>query len=267
MRRGRAARRRTRRFAPRPVALALSVLAVLAGAAVAWAVLRSDDGEENGPPKAAIVDQLSVNLPNAEFVQRATATLEGAGYIVDYYPGDQTDVEFYRRLPVLDYDVLVFRNHADRLQAIEPSGERFDEVILFTSERYDRGRYIDDQAANRLVIASYPEDDTETFFGISSRFIKDGMIGEFHGTTVIMMGCEGLLNDSTAQAFIDRGAETYISWDETVSVQHTDAAGERLLDLLYAQKLPAAAAVDQTMAELGPDPFFGSSLLAYPSEN
>ncbi|MEX2159276.1 MAG: hypothetical protein WEB04_07740 [Dehalococcoidia bacterium] len=264
MRRGRATRRGRRRFAARPIALALSVLAVLAGAAVAWTVLRSDDGGDGGPPRAAIVDQLSVNLPNAEFIEQATATLEGAGYIVDYYSGEQTDVEFYRRLPVLDYDVLVFRNHADRLQAIEPNGQQFDEVILFTSEPYERQRYIDDQAANRLVIASYAEGDTETFFGISSRFIKDGMIGEFDGTTVIMMGCEGLLNDSTARAFIDRGAKTYISWDETVSVQHTDAAGERLLDLLYTNGLSATAAVDQTMAELGPDPAFGSSLLAYP---
>lgn len=263
MRRGGATRRGRRRFAARPVALALSVLVILAGVAVAWAVLRSDGGDD-GPPKAAIVDQLSFNFPNPEFVQRATATLEGAGYIVDYYSSEDTDVELYRRLPVLDYDVIIFRNHADRLQAIEPNGQQFDEVILFTSEPYDRQRYIDDQAANRLVIASYSEDDTETFFGISSRFIKDGMIEKFHGTTIIMMGCEGLLNDSTAKAFIDRGAKTYISWDESVSVQHTDAAGERLLDLLYTNGLSATAAVDETMAELGPDPAFGSSLLAYP---
>lgn len=263
MRRGGATRRRRRRFAARPVALALSVLVVLVGAAAAWFVLRSDGGDD-GPPKAAIVDQLSFNYPNADFVERATATLERAGYTVDYYSSEDTDVEFYRRLPVLDYDVLIFRNHADRLQAIEPNGQQFDEVILFTSEPYDRQRYIDDQAADRLVIASYAEDDTERFFGISSGFIKDGMIGKFHGTTVIMMGCEGLLNESTAKSFIDRGAKTYISWDDSVSVQHTDAAGERLLDLLYRQRLSAQAAVDQTMAELGPDPTFGSSLLAYP---
>ena len=262
-RRGATRRRRRQRFATRPVALALSVLVVLAGAA-AWFAFRSDGGED-GPLKAAIVDQLSFNYPNPDFVQQATATLEQAGYSVDYYSGEQTDVELYRRLPVLDYDVIIFRNHADRLQAIELNGQQFDEVILFTSEPYDRQRYIDDQAADRLVIASYAEGDTETFFGVSSRFIKDGMIGKFHGTMIIMMGCEGLLNDSTAKAFVDRGAKTYISWTESVSVQHTDAASERLLQLLYAQKLSAQAAVDQTMAELGPDPAFGSSLLAYPS--
>jgi hypothetical protein len=90
------------------------------------------------------------------------------------------------------------------------------------------------------------------------------MIGDFDGATIVMMGCEGLLNDSTAKAFIKRGASSYISWDETVSATHTDAAGERLLELLVTDGLSPTDAAAETMKELGPDPAFGSTLLAYP---
>ena len=38
----------------------------------------------SGPPRAAIVDQLSLTVPNPDFVESATETLERAGYIVDY---------------------------------------------------------------------------------------------------------------------------------------------------------------------------------------
>ncbi len=82
-----------------------------------------------------------------------------------------------------------------------------------------------------------------------------------------MMGCEGLLTDTTARAFIERGAETYISWDETVTAAHTDAATSALLEHLLIDGLSPAEAVERTMAELGPDPVFESRLLAYPPED
>lgn len=257
-------RKRSRRvLRPRAIgSVAAVVVLVAAGAVSAWFLLSSSDGDD-GPLTAAIVDQLSVTLPNPGFVQRATATLEQNGYKVDYYSGEETDVDFYRRLPAQGYDVIVFRNHADRLRTIEPSGERFDEVVLFTSEPYVRDRYVADQGANRLTIARYSRDGAP-YFGISARFVADRMVGDFAGATIIMMGCEGLLTDTTAKAFIERGASTYISWDETVSVSHTDTAGERLLQLLLTDRLSPNDAVQQTMAELGPDPAYGSALVAYP---
>ena len=80
-----------------------------------------------------------------------------------------------------------------------------------------------------------------------------------------MMGCEGLLSERTAEAFVGRGAEVYISWDETVSAAHTDAATGVLLQHLLIEGLPAGDAVALTMAELGPDPFYGSELAVYPA--
>ena len=53
-------------------------------------------------PKAAIVDQGSLaptSRPNPVFVKKATAILIEAGFSVDYYPGEEVTVEFFRNLP------------------------------------------------------------------------------------------------------------------------------------------------------------------------
>ena len=242
--------------------VAVTVAAVIAAITI-WLVV-DPLGEPPGPPKAAIVDHLSLTFPNEDFIQNATATLEQAGYIVDYFPGEEVTVEFYQQLPTHGYDVVVFRVHADRLQATL-QGREIDEVILFTGELYSEEKYLDDRAAARLTIARYHAGG-ERYFGIAPDFIDDRMDGRFDGTKIIMMGCEGLLSERTAEAFVDKGASTYISWDETVSASHTDAASELLLEHLLLDGLSAQEAVAQTMAEIGPDPTYGSKLLAYPSE-
>jgi len=61
-------------------------------------------------PKAAIVDQGSLAPtagPNPVFVKKATAILKEAGFSVDYYPGEEVTVEFYRNLPTYGYDFII----------------------------------------------------------------------------------------------------------------------------------------------------------------
>jgi hypothetical protein len=55
--------------------------------------------DSTGSPRAAIVDQLSLTEPNPAFTEAATDLLEQAGYAVDYFPGEEVTVEFYRQLP------------------------------------------------------------------------------------------------------------------------------------------------------------------------
>ncbi len=87
------------------------------------------------------------------------------------------------------------------------------------------------------------------------------MRGDFDGTTIVMMGCNGLSSvNATARAFLLRGAESFVSWDDLISWGHSDAATERLLDLMLIEGLDTADAVAQTAAELGPDPYFGAEL-------
>jgi hypothetical protein len=258
-------RRRASWYKGRPVLTAVGVcaVAIASAALLSWLLLfRSSAGSQPpGPPTAAIVDQLSFNVPNPDFAQQTTALLEQAGYKVDYYPSEQVNVDFYRRLSEHGYKVIIFRSHADRLQA-EWHGKPIDEVILFTSEPYDRSKYVSDQAANRLVIAQYAKGGDE-YFGIAPDFFNK-TIGNFKGTTIVMMGCEGLLSTRTAAAFVDLGAKTYISWDASVTAPHTDAATEALLQHLLIEKRSASDAVALTMADVGPDPVYGSRLEAYP---
>lgn len=241
-----------------------ALLLTLPIVALLLVLFRGGGDEDDGPPKAAIVDQLSITVPNPDFVADATSKLEQAGYTVDYYPGEEVTVSFYRQLPFFDYDVIVFRSHADRLQAIDDRGEAFDEVVLFTSEPYSEERYQSEQNDHDLLIVRYSEGG-DPFFGVAAGFI-DNVGNGFDGAQIIMMGCEGLLTDTTAQAFINRGAESYISWNETVTASHTDAATSVLLGHLLLEGLPPSAAVAETMAEVGPDPLFGSELVAYPPE-
>lgn len=155
-----------RRFRVAAVVGAVVVCGCLVALATFLALNAGSDGQS--PPKAAIVDQLSLRQPNPAFVQSATATLEQAGYSVDYYPGDQVTVDFYRNLPTHGYELVVVRGHSavprkdlalpadvpqdilDRVMAAVG-----DDVLLFTSEPYSETAYLDEQKALRLFPVVY----------------------------------------------------------------------------------------------------------------
>lgn len=265
-----------RRWSRRTVAVAIAVAIAILAAAVSTFFFGSWPGGQSGPQRAAIVDQLSLTTPNPDFVATTTAMLEGAGYQVDYYLGEEVTVDFYRNLPTLDYDVLVLRVHSG---LIEDDDGQLNQgaAFLFTSERYDQQKYLEEQRARRLIVATYlGRYDLESplagrleyfQFGIPSDFIKSSMKGRFNDATVILMGCNGLTSGTMAEAFVERGAETVVSWDGLVSAPHTDVATERLLEHLVVENHTAREAVTRTMAEFGPDPWYDSKLLSYPPES
>ena len=193
---------------------------------------------------------------------KATSVLQEAGYTVDYFPANQVTVDFYRELPSKHYSFILFRAHANRLKATAKDGTKFDDVVLFTTEPYDKTKYVPDQAANRLVIAKYSSNG-DPYFGVAPGFFRNTG-GNFDGATLVVMGCEGFLTDRTAKTFVDMGAKAYISWNNTVSAEHTDKATEVLLQHLLIERKPPPEAVALTMADVGPDPTYKSSLLAYP---
>ncbi len=224
-------------------------------------VFTSSDAPD-GPPSAVIVDQLSLTFPNDEFHQQATATLEAAGYVVDYVAGDDVTVDFYRQLPEQGYDVVVLRAHSARIQG-EYRGRQLDEAVVFTNEPYSEEAYGAEQVAARLDIA-YQYEGAPKYFGITADFVEYSMGGDLDGALVVMMGCEGLSSNRTAEAFVNKGADTYISWSDTVSAEHTDAATQRFLELAIRDGVATNDAVARTMEELGPDPAYESVLRAYP---
>lgn len=245
-------------------ALAIAATAVaVAAIAVGVLFLRPDSGEEPGL-SAAIVDQLSLTAPNPSFAREAGELLTEAGYRVDYYPGEETTVDFYRALPARGYDIVLFRNHAARRPDVL-AARLPDEAALFTSELYDRNRYIEDQDSLRLVKVSYPGAE-EVFFGIRSDFIVSRMEGDFGGAVIVLMGCDGLTTDRTAAAFVEKGAGAVIGWDGLVTADHTDRAIESLLRHLLIEGKTADEALEAVAVEVGPDPAYGSALKLYPSQ-
>ena len=239
----------------------LFAVAAVSGLAVYLFVAFADD-EATGPRTAAIVDQLSLTQPNSSFAEEATSILEDAGYQVDYYTGGQVTVEFYRDLPTHGYDLLILRVHSGLAR---DNGKPTGYVSLFSGEPFSETKYVQEKAAGLVGRASY-YDGSPQVFGIVPEFIQSSMRGRFDGATVVMLGCDGLITDTTAEAFVLKGAKTVVGWSGRVSAEHTDAAAEHLLQHLLADGLSTEGAVARTMAEVGPDPVYGSVLRLYPPE-
>jgi len=248
--------------------MALAVLLALAVSAAAASLLLfvSQSGEPSGPPRAVIVDQLSLTFPNPAFRQEATALLEQAGYEVDYFPGEEVTVDFFRYLPKQHYQYVLLRLHSTATVREGGQATATGKAFLFTGEPYSRTKYLDEQRAKYLAGTHHSPDDPKYYFGIGPEFIRDSMKGDFDGATVVVMGCDGLTGEEVAAAFVQKGAKAVIGWSGGVSADHTDAATERLLSLLLVDHVAIREAVAQVMAEVGPDPSYGSKLLLYPAE-
>ena len=215
------------------------------------------------PPKAALVDQLSLTFPNQSFIDKTTEILEQAGYTVDYYPGEEVTVEFYRNLPTHGYRLIILRVHSSATE-IQGTESVESPVVFFTSEPYSQTKYVYEQLSSHLVVAYYPMPEPSYYFAIFPEFITANTEGRFQNTVIVMMGCEGLTNTMMAEAFIARGAKAYISWSQSISASHTDQATIYLLTHLLTEKQTIEQAIENTMKEVGPDAVYNSLLVYYP---
>lgn len=214
--------------------------------------------------KAAIVDQGSLSPvagPNPEFIETTTNILRQAGYTTDYYSGEKVTVEFYRNLPTHGYSIIILRVHSTISRPGTPQA-----TFLFSSEPYTQTKYVDEQLTDRVVRVAFV-DKGPFYFGISPLFTSNSMQGKFKNTIIIMTGCGGLEYTSMAQAFIEKGAKVYISWNKSVSASHTDLATTHLLQHLITERQTIKQAVNITMEEVGPNPIDNSILLYYPIES
>jgi hypothetical protein len=258
-------------------------------------VLRARHDRDDAPRRVVIVDQLSLTVPNPDWVARATRLLEDHRFTVDYVPGDRVTVEMYQQLPARGADLVVLRVHSARVDG--PAGLT-DDVALFTGELIDLSAYNvadvaegpatavaaelarlgqtrDGRAATarfsaeemaHLIPVTYSSRGVELpYFGLRPEFVTENLGGRFAGdTVVVLMGCDGLRSQTLASAFVARGARAFISWDRPVSATHTDAATLDLLARLADGRTSPADAIAGTMAEVGPDPVEGARLATYP---
>jgi len=216
----------------------------------------------DGQQRAVIIDQLELTQPNPEFVSQARDILSRGGYEVDYVNGDAVTVDFYRTLPSRQYDLVLFRVHAGITTEVDAeTGEKTgtEYVSLFTGEPYDETKYPAEQM-NRLGKARYENGEGDPLFGIGPEFVAKSMEGDFGDAVVVMMGCDGLRSQTTAEAFLARGASGFVSWTKPVSAKHTDDTTVALLQRLVIDDIELQQAVEATAAEVGPDPSFDAEL-------
>ena len=213
--------------------------------------------------KAAIIDQLSVLLPNPSFIEQTTRELEDYGFKVDVYTGNAVTVDLYRELPVYDYKLIVFRVHSGLL-GVDPKVT--NRTWLYTNEPYSKTSHIVEQLGDQVTFAK-THDDAPWCFAISAEFINESMKSKFNNTAIIMMGCDALHFKDMAQAFIEKGASTYIAWDTSVILDYVDDATPFLIENLCSDELSVKEASARTMAEKGRDPEYDSLLKYYPEQS
>lgn len=212
-------------------------------------------------PKAVIIDQLNLTFPNQSFINETTKILEQAGYNVDYYPEEKVTIELYKDLP--KYNVVILRVH---------SVLRGKEISFFTSEYYDRSKYVQQQLFGKISkltvseIEKGKEENVTFYFGITSEFIKD-LDKKFDRSIIIAMGCNGLKYPETAKIFVDNGAKVFIGWNGDVTNTYADKTTIYLLRFIFIDKYTYNESIDKTLKEIGRDPIYGSIPIYYPLEN
>ena len=239
----------------------LVLLAAAAGVGAWW-------GTHGGGPhakRAVIVDQLSATAPDPAFVSTTKDDLQRAGYAVDYFSGDQINVEFYRQLPARGYDLIVLRAHSGLTTITNKDTgavTKTNSVSLFSNEPFDTALYQPERDAGRLGHSRYLQDGAEVrgVFGIEPDFVRYSMKGGFGGALVVLMGCNGLNAPTMAQAFLARGAKAVVGWDDFVSAEFTDKVTSDFLNSLLVGHVPINDAVSQTSAKFGRDPNFHGGL-------
>ncbi len=210
--------------------------------------------------RAAIVDQLYNVRSNQAFIGRTTQQLEDYGFEIDVYQGDDVTVNLYQNLPSYGYRLIIFRVHSGVLIGTEAVANK---TWLFTNEPYSRTRYYFGQLRGQLTHGTINE-DIPSVFTVGAKFITQGTKGQFANTAIIVMGCAGYGFEDLAQAFIEKGASTYMAWDASVGLRYVDDTTTALIEKLFLKELPIAEAVSETMEEKGADPTFGAVLKYYP---
>jgi len=153
--------------------------------------------------------------------------------------------------------LILFRSHSTNvINENIPGGP----VFLFTSELYDKNKYVKEQLANHIGRARILYDNSPLYFAIVSGFVRYEMTGRFDDTLIIIGGCQSLGTPDLAQAFIERGASAVVGWNDWVDMSHNDKAILHLLRGLTTERLTLEQAVRKTMNEIGSAPAYDSVL-------
>jgi len=217
---------------------------------------------------AAIIDQLHKDIPNIVFQQKVQQYLEIAGYEVDVYTTEDITVDFYKKLPSMNYKFIVIRTHSLE----DPEFE--NATFLFTGERYNGNKHINEQLSGQISrgwplteqqFTGLEETDDlishTMYFLVGPKLIDELMEGEFPKSVIVIGGCESVRNKDLANSLISRGASSVIGWDATISAYDNDRVLLALLEDILVNKILVRDSISSVMQEFGPTLQYQSQLL------
>jgi len=207
---------------------------------------------------AAIIDQLHDSIPNKSFQQKAQQYLENAGYDVDVYTTEDITVDFYKKLPSMNYKFIYIRTHS-----FEVAGDD-DKTYLFTGEKYDINKYIQEQLSGQVSkgmpisvqeIMKLQESNELSidmlYFVVGTKFVDELMVGKFPQTVIVIGGCESTKTDDLARSLISRGASEVVGWDRSINSLENDRVMLALLEEVLINKTGFYDAIPSVMQEFG----------------
>jgi len=210
--------------------------------------------------RAVIIDQLHKDIPNLKLQADAQRMLEDAGYKVDLYTTDEITVDFYKNLPSMNYHFILIRSHGGEDLSDE------NPTFLFTGEKYSKEKYTVEQISRQIGygIPFYEEELEElkesgqdvfdqAYFTVGAKMVKDGMVGTFPDSIIIVGGCESARSHDLMESFIKKGAKYVLGWRSTIYSQDNDKAIIWLLDGILVKKVSLYDAVAEINKELRPD--------------
>ncbi len=206
-------------------------------------------------PRAAIIDQLHNDKPNLNYQNNVTEYLTTAGYDVDLYTTEEITVDFYKKLPSMNYKFIVFRTHSLGVGTVEESAS------LFTGELYSKDRYLNEQFSGNVgmgvpylpgevdEIGGFEALRDETYFVVGSRLVDNLMVGTFPQSIIVLGGCETLEGTILAESLLARGASEIVGWNGLVTAAKNDKDTMALLKETLVNGVEIENAIPLVMEE------------------
>ena len=230
-------------------------------------IINSTSSPDKQPRQlAAIIDQLHDSIPNKSFQQKALEYLENACYDVDVYTTKDITVDFYKKLPSMNYKFIYIRTHSLEI----PTDD--NDTYLFTGEKF-KIKYIQEQLSGQVATAvplneqklmelreSKELTPDKIYFVVGSKFVDELMVGKFPQTVIIIGGCESIRKHDLAKSLIFRGASAVVGWDRTISSLENDLVMLALLEEVLINKTGFYDAIPSVMQEFGSDLQYSSML-------
>jgi hypothetical protein len=192
--------------------------------------------------------------PHPQFVREIRRIMNQSGYGFDYFSEGAATLDFFFNLPNQGYSIIILRVEGVNIRVGDASS-----VAFATSDQYGGSQRVSDQVRNDLGVI---EANGHTYFAMTSKAISRLMCGRFSGTTLLVMSCNSLSDSSLAQAFIDKGAKSFIGWNGSITIVHDDRVFTAVTALLTVG-VQAGSAVQYTSNLFGPDPIWGGTLSSY----